>query len=330
MSTIEKIQANIPEIKLETCQRAFYNISFDPEKRGQYYYDSYYAFAYEIANEVRKAGEAGTDKMKEKAIWLEEYYLNKWYELFSDYINKTSRCMSSAITGPANFPTIRAEKRNNYRDNAMRTMHDFQDSLKARIKKAMLKTFTTKERAEMELEAKLNKVKELEELAELSKELNKLVRKASKNLDLLEDPNFMAEVPVNLRSAFRECALRNEPVARGFELTSYRNKIKLAKQGIDKLKAQIEALGQQGEDELDPIKVSDTFSYLKNVAEDRLQLFFSFKPEEEIRTLLKKSGFKWSPRFKAWQRQLTNNALYAFETFVLKNEDFKIAIGSAA
>ena len=43
----------------------------------------------------------------------------------------------------------------------------------------------------------------------------------------------------------------------------------------------------------------------------RLQLFFDNKPEAEIRDILKKHGFKWSPKNSCWQRQLTNNAKYA-------------------
>jgi len=48
---------------------------------------------------------------------------------------------------------------------------------------------------------------------------------------------------------------------------------------------------------------------LHNVEENRLQLFFNGKPDDEKITMLKKNGYKWSPRFKAWQRQLTPNAI---------------------
>lgn len=48
---------------------------------------------------------------------------------------------------------------------------------------------------------------------------------------------------------------------------------------------------------------------LQNVSDNRLQLFFDGKPPAEMITKLKKSGFKWSPRNKAWQRQLTPNAI---------------------
>jgi len=44
---------------------------------------------------------------------------------------------------------------------------------------------------------------------------------------------------------------------------------------------------------------------------DRLQLFFDEKPNESQRAQLKSNGFKWAPSQDAWQRQLTDNAIYA-------------------
>lgn len=43
----------------------------------------------------------------------------------------------------------------------------------------------------------------------------------------------------------------------------------------------------------------------------RIRLIFDNIPNEEIRTILKSNGFKWSPKNSAWQRQLTNNGIYA-------------------
>ena len=48
-----------------------------------------------------------------------------------------------------------------------------------------------------------------------------------------------------------------------------------------------------------------------NYGEDRLQILFDRIPEDNRRKKLKSSGFRWSPRNKAWQRQLTSNALSA-------------------
>lgn len=44
---------------------------------------------------------------------------------------------------------------------------------------------------------------------------------------------------------------------------------------------------------------------------NRLQLLFDTKPNEEIRTLLKGHGFKWSRYEQAWQRLYNRNGIYA-------------------
>lgn len=48
---------------------------------------------------------------------------------------------------------------------------------------------------------------------------------------------------------------------------------------------------------------------LQNKEDNRLQLFFDGKPDQPMIERLKSRGFKWSPRNKAWQRQLTPNAI---------------------
>ena len=50
---------------------------------------------------------------------------------------------------------------------------------------------------------------------------------------------------------------------------------------------------------------------VKNYSEDRVQIVFDTKPQPDVISNLKHNGFRWSPRFSAWQRQLTNNAFYA-------------------
>ena len=47
---------------------------------------------------------------------------------------------------------------------------------------------------------------------------------------------------------------------------------------------------------------------VRNLEADRLQIIFDEKPDEEMRAKLKSNGFRWSPRYGAWQRQLTQNA----------------------
>lgn len=55
-----------------------------------------------------------------------------------------------------------------------------------------------------------------------------------------------------------------------------------------------------------------------NSIENRLQILFDEKPDEATRTELKRNGFRWAPSQKAWQRQLTNNAIRAARAILVK------------
>lgn len=57
---------------------------------------------------------------------------------------------------------------------------------------------------------------------------------------------------------------------------------------------------------------------VENADENRLQIFFPGKPSEGTRTELKQNGFRWAPTEGAWQRQLSNGAVWAASR-VLKN-----------
>ncbi len=48
-----------------------------------------------------------------------------------------------------------------------------------------------------------------------------------------------------------------------------------------------------------------------NSEKNRLQIFFDSIPPEEVRTALKGHGFRWARSEGAWQRQLSQNAVYS-------------------
>ena len=88
-----------------------------------------------------------------------------------------------------------------------------------------------------------------------------------------------------------------------FELSSLRGKIKRTQARLDELDKRTEQAQQPAE--------STKFSggeIVRNLEADRLQILFDEKPDEETRAALKQNGFRWSPRYSAWQRQLTPNA----------------------
>ena len=47
-----------------------------------------------------------------------------------------------------------------------------------------------------------------------------------------------------------------------------------------------------------------------NVEENRVQILFDEKPSYEVRTELKSCGFRWAPRFGAWQKMRSSWAMY--------------------
>lgn len=58
---------------------------------------------------------------------------------------------------------------------------------------------------------------------------------------------------------------------------------------------------------------------------NRLQLIFDAKPDEDVRSKLKKRGFKWSMQNKAWQRMITADAIYAAKDLGYLPTDWKPA-----
>ena len=73
------------------------------------------------------------------------------------------------------------------------------------------------------------------------------------------------------------------------------------------------------EDDAEPVFTLQNAEVVANAEANRLQIIFADKPDEALRGLLKKRGFKWSPRFHAWQRQLTSNAVHAAKEILTAN-----------
>ena len=90
-----------------------------------------------------------------------------------------------------------------------------------------------------------------------------------------------------------------------FELASLRNKIKTAQKRLTDLDNLEARQDQPAAEESFP-----GGRIIQNAEENRLQILFDEIPGEDVRAALKSHGFRWSPKNKAWQRQLTQNAEY--------------------
>ena len=61
---------------------------------------------------------------------------------------------------------------------------------------------------------------------------------------------------------------------------------------------------------------SEGIRIVDNVAACRLQIFFNGKPSAEVRTQLKKNGFRWTPSISAWQSYRSDHANRAAQEIV--------------
>lgn len=91
-----------------------------------------------------------------------------------------------------------------------------------------------------------------------------------------------------------------------FELTNNNANIRRLKKRLEALQA--EDREETTEREIYGLKVVDSLEV------NRIQIYFDGKPEQEVRNMLKRSGFRWSPRFSCWQAY--RSAKYKTESFL--------------
>ena len=118
---------NIKEIPYEIAYRAWYNISFSPEDRGRAAQKEFKEHMDSILNKI-------SNDTKEEYSDLIQYYFDKKYDLYINWLRKMSNCFSVMITGPSGFNNRRHEKANNAEKNALKEYCDY-DILKRLFKK---------------------------------------------------------------------------------------------------------------------------------------------------------------------------------------------------
>ena len=79
---------------------------------------------------------------------------------------------------------------------------------------------------------------------------------------------------------------------------------------IKRVKARIAEL-EVSQDRTDVEETHEGFVYREDTGENRVMFEFDGKPKEEVRTVLKSHGFKWSPSRMAWIRKLNGNGMWA-------------------
>lgn len=145
------------------------------------------------------------------------------------------------------------------------------------------------------------KVESLTRQQEMMKSANKIVR--NKKLADVEKIDQLKEIGFSERDAV-SCMTPDRYGEVGFpswQLSNNSAVIRNAKQRLEKairLKTT-----ESKEYEIGDVRI------VENTEENRLQLFFPGKPDEDVRSNLKRYGFRWSPSNGCWQSYLNRSQL---------------------
>ena len=282
----------------EQARRAFNLTSFSPEKRGQNLIKEFSAELSEDLEQIKKwAAEYGKESMD---VCVK--YQSRYEKHFTAWLSSKSNCISPMITGPSNFPTARAQKMNRWEHNK----YEFFANWRVRCLQAIQRGFKPKITVDSELDNAKRRLVEREERQQYMKTVNKIIRNAKGN-DCTEELIAAGLSADDARRVQTPCpAFKTIGFAR-FELSNNLASITRLQNRVQELEAkeQIRNKSVTKEQVINGVRV------VHNFEADRLQLFFEGRPTAEVITKLKKSGWRWSPSQKCWQRKLTPVAYHS-------------------
>lgn len=279
----------------------YYTINEEAASRAKEMY-SFFEYKHgtktaEYKSEVDEAysyAEALPEEVKEKGLYMADRYAQRLADWYNKLFAIEMRCPSVMIAGGSNFPVRKKEKQVAALDKHYALYNDLQ-AYKEKIKKLANSANIIKSSDSDAIDKLKAKIEEAQELQATMKAVNAYFRKHGtlKGYGDGEYDNF----PID--------SLYGVPYPH-YCLSNNNAKIRAAKQRIKELEeAKASANGEDIETEIEGLKI------VENTEAMRIQLIFSDKPSADVREILKSNGFRWSPKFAAWQRHLNSNGKYA-------------------
>lgn len=145
-----------------------------------------------------------------------------------------------------------------------------------------------------------DKIARLEERQELMKSANKLAQKND-----IEGLTAMGFSPASINSLLNP---QYSFEKKGFQTWQLSNNSANIRRLKDRLAQQLKLESLETTE-----KAICGVRIINNADANRTQIFFPGKPSDDIRRALKGSGFRWSPSEGAWQRHISNGAMYHAE-----------------
>lgn len=287
------------EINEETARSAHYCVHMSDYKPGS------------ATAEYRRAVDNAAALVEARKVKVSPYYHDKLDALLDRYARRLAQWMNDYNRNQASYPSQFISGAGNYnmkkhekKMSREGTLWNEYNEIKAILDKIEAVGTGAVDLADPHAREMLaEQLQKLQAQLDRDKALNAYYRK-HKSFDGF--PGLTAEAAAKLTADFADtrqrCPWIDNPCP-DYELTSLRGKIKRTQARLDELDKRTEQAKQPAE--------STKFSggeIVRNLEADRLQILFDEKPDEETRAALKQNGFRWSPRYSAWQRQLTPNA----------------------
>lgn len=263
-------------------------------------YKSYVDKAYNLADKV---AEKRPDEA-ERAYRLAERYSKKMAEYYNRESSIGMMCPSIMISGAGNFP-VKKKERQVAAWARNREFFEYVQKIRGKIENILYGKEIIKSSDERVVEKLEEKLEDLKDTQERMKAVNKALwmKDTEAGNDLLREMGYSEEDINELRTQDYIGRIGYPP----YLLTNNNQNI----HRIEGRLKQIKEVKEKGDSEQD---YSDLGFVLKENAEImRLQIIFDGKPEADVRSILKKNGFKWAPSQGAWQRMLNSAGKYAFK-----------------
>ena len=232
----------------------------------------------------------------EKIDRLLDTYARRLAENMNQGYAITARVPSILIAGGSNFPVRQKEKQNRAADANMAEWRQIQGLLDKIRGTGRGGISADDPEAVQKLKSKLAG---LEQEQERMKAVNAYYRK-HKTLDGC--PQLTPDEVERRRAAMARSWRADPKPYESYLLTNNNANIRQTKKRIEELSAKKETEFEGWSFEGGEVKM--------DLQANRLQVFFHEKPDRDTCSAMRHGGFRWAPSVGAWQRQLTNNAIW--------------------
>lgn len=294
-------------INEEYARRAKENMSFSDYREGSATAE-FNAHIADVTAKIEAAKARVSEAAQERLDNLLSRYTTKYAAWTNNYNRNGANHVSVMIAGPSNY-NMKAHERYLKREGKLWEEYEELKDIDYKISAIVAGDKIIKSGDENAIEKLEEKIAKLEAHQANMKAANAIIRK--KKLTDEEKISQLMELLECSQAAATELLKPDFCGRIGFadyQLTNNGATIRTAKQRLERIKRERaqgtkEIVIESVESETNGIRIVD------NVEAARVQIFFPGKPDADIRTKLKKNGFKWAPSIGAWQNYRSSRAM---------------------